>query len=195
MSSTDSAESVVLGHIPEIVLILAFLVILLIIYTYLKDKDSMKYKFSMVLGIILGIVMILFAVSSYAGWRQSTAIIIAVAGFALLIRPFRDTDFAIFIAIVVMVVIYIFLGGMTGDLAFLTETWPRIIAAVIAGALVYGILNFVQKIAQMIGKILNWWPFLLILGLLCLIEAVFILAGWGSIGDLLAGQKIIVQFP
>lgn len=190
MSSTDSAETVILGHLPEIVLILAFLVILLIIYTYLKDKDSMKYKLSMVLGIILGLAMIILAVSSYAGWRESTAIIIAVAGFALLIRPFRDTDFAIFIAIVVMVIVYIFLGGMTGDLAFLAETWPRIIIAVVAGALIYGILNFVQKIAQMIGKILNWWPFLFVLGLICLVEAVLILAGWGSIGDLLAGQKV-----
>jgi hypothetical protein len=82
-----------------------------------------------------------------------------------------------------MVVTYVFLGTLTGDLAVLGETYPRIIVSIIAGAFAFMVLNFVEKLAMLIGKILNLWPVLLILGLICLVEGILIVAGGKTVYD------------
>ncbi len=184
MSFEETLENIAASHVPEIILILAGLLAFLMIYEYRRDNKSMRYYACEVLGIILGVLMVIIAMSSYDQWPLSTRILIIVAAFALLIRPFRDVDFAIFIAILAMALVYLYLGTLTGDLAFLATGYVPIIIALVAGALVFGILNFVQKIAQMIGKLLNCWPVLMVLGLLCIVEAVLILTGNGTIGDI-----------
>jgi hypothetical protein len=45
------------------------------------------------------------------------------------------------------------------------------------------VLNFVEKLAMLIGKILNLWPVLLILGLICLVEGILIVAGGKTVYD------------
>ena len=55
--------------------------------------------------------------------------------------------------------------------------------AFIAGAFVYMITNFAEGLVKMFGKLLNFWPVLLILGLVCIVEAVLMLTGNGSIVD------------
>ncbi|MFA6870560.1 MAG: hypothetical protein WCQ63_06245 [Methanomethylophilus sp.] len=185
MTLEETMESIAAAHVPEIILILAGLLAFLIVYEYRRDDKSVRYYVCEILGLILGVAMVIITMSSYSEWHTSTCILIVLAAFALMIRPFREADFALFIAILAMVLIYVYLIGLTGDLAFLGEGYTPIIIALVAGALVYGILNFVQKIAQMIGKILNCWPVLVILGLVCIIEAVLILTGYGTIADLI----------
>ena len=45
------------------------------------------------------------------------------------------------------------------------------------------ITNFAEGLVKMFGKLLNFWPVLLILGLVCIVEAVLMLTGNGSIVD------------
>ncbi len=169
--------------IPEIMLIIGGLVSFLLVYLYRSDKDSGYYKAATVLGVIVGAIMIIFAATSYSNWPFFDSVLIIIAGFALVIRPFRDTDFAIIIAIVVMIVVYVYLGQQTGDFESLSHGTPRIIITIVAGAVAYMILHFVVKLAQLIGKILNFWPVLFILGCICLVEGALIIAGGKTLYD------------
>lgn len=189
---TSEISAWVGDHMPETLLLIGGIVALLIVATYVKDKDSKKYKLMVFLGLEFGIIMAYEAVTAYGGWRTTTSVIVLLAAFALIIRPFRDVHFAVLIAVLVMGIIYISLAGLNGcvlagniDLTFLSEGWPRIIVAFLCGAVVYMILNFGEAIVKMVGKALNWWPLLMVLGFVCIAEAVLMLTGNGSIADYL----------
>lgn len=185
-SVTDFVHS----HVSEIALLVGGLIALLIVYMYIKDGASKKYKASMVLGVIFGVVMIFLSLSSYTDWKVFDAVLIAVMGFTLMIRPFRDVHFAIIGALLVMVLAYIFLGGLSGTvLDILADSWPRIIAAFLIGAVVYMILGFAEAIVKLFGKLFNWWPFLLVLALVCILEAILLFMGYGSLYSILTGSQ------
>ena len=167
--------------IPEILLIVGGVVSILMVHLYRKDKDAGSYKAMLVLGFIVGLAMIIVAATNYSSWPFFDSVLIIIAGFTLVIRPFRDTDLAILVAAVVMVVTYVYLGTLTGDFAVLAESPYRIIVSLVAGAFVYMLLNYIEKLAMMIGKILNLWPILLILGLICIAEAALIIIGGNTL--------------
>ena len=180
----ESITDYITGHIPELILLVGGMIALLIVVTYVKNKESWKYKFFVLLGFIFGALMIYLCVSSHAGWPLFGSIVIAIAGFTLVIRPFKDVPFAAIFGLLVMVIVYISLGELTGTaVEFLAEGWPRIIAALIVGAIVFGILNFIESVLKMFGKLLNWWPLLMILGLICIVEAILMFTGYGSLYD------------
>ena len=189
MDSSD-ITSWIDANLPETILLIGGLLAILIAVFYVKDKDSWKYKGTMVLGFLFGLLMAVEAITTYGEWRLVTSIFVAVAAFALIIRPFREVHFAIILSFFVMVIIYIAMGQFNGymlfdqfDLTVLSEGWPRIIVAFIAGAFVYMITNFAEGLVKMFGKLLNFWPVLLILGFVCIVEAVLMLTGNGSIVD------------
>ncbi|AIZ56698.1 hypothetical protein Mpt1_c08200 [Candidatus Methanoplasma termitum] len=184
----ESEVNFVNTHIPELLLFVGGLIALLIVYAYLKDDSSKKYKAAMVLGVIFGAIMIFLSISSYANWALFASAIIAITGFALVIRPFRDVHFAVIGALLIMVLAYIFLGGLAGTaLDFMATGWPRIIAAFVLGAIAYMIMNFAEAIIKLFGKLFNWWPFLLVLALICIVEAILMFSGYGSLYDFVTG--------
>ena len=189
--AADSITDSISSHIPELILLAGGIIALLIVYTYLKNDSSMKYKGLMAVGVLFGVLMIILCVTSYADWKMFPSVIIVITGFTLAIRPFREVHFAMIGALLVMVLAYIFLGGLAGTagLEILASGWPRIIAAFVAGALVYGILHFAEALVKMFGKLFNWWPLLLILALVCIIEAILIFTGYGSLYDFVTGGK------
>lgn len=174
-------------NLPQTILLIGGLLAVLIAVTYVKDKDSWKYKWMVFLGFVFGVFMAIEASAYYGTWAMVTSVFVAVAAFTLIIRPFREVHFAVIIALFVMVLVYIWLGGVTTvsdfDVSFLSENPVRIIVAFILGAVVYGLLNFAEALVKGIGKILNWWPLLLVLGLICIAEAAFMFLGYGSITD------------
>ena len=171
-------------NLPEVLLVVSGVMAVLIALTYVQRKESVLYKFLMVVGVVLGAVMIYESLTVGGEWHEFTRIVIAIAGFALVIRPFRNVDFAIILAIIAMAIAYIYLGSLTGDLEGLSHGTVRIVVAIVAGAFVYMVFNYIQKIAMMVGKILNWWPFLFVMGLICVVEGTLMLTGNGSILDL-----------
>ena len=187
---TDAIIASIKNHSPEVTLIISGLVAILIVFLYLKDDRSLSYKFLMFLGVIAGIAMIYIAAVEWNGLALSTAILVAVGGFALLIRPFREVHFAVILALFVMIITYIMLGELNGslvygiDISFLATGWPRIIISVVLGALTYMITNFAEAIIKLFGKLLNWWPFLFILGILCIVEGVSVYFGYGSVYEI-----------
>lgn len=186
----DAIIASIKDHSPEVILILGGLIAILIVFLYLKDDKSFKYKFVMFLGLVAGIAMVYIAAVEWSGLALATAIIVAVGGFALMIRPFREVHFAVLLALFVMIIAYIMLGELNGsliyglDVSFLAIGWPRIIISVVLGAITYMITNFAEAIIKLFGKLLNWWPFLFILGILCVIEGISVYMGYGSVYEI-----------
>lgn len=174
-------------NLPQLILLIGGLLAVCIAITYVKNKDSMKYKALMLLGVLFGVFMAVEAVISYGDWMQVTSIFVAIAAFTLIIRPFRDVHIAAIVGLLLMVITYIWLGGLTEvsgyDISFLAENPVRVIVAFLIGAVVYGLLNFAESIVKIFGKLFNWWPFLFIIGCICIVEAVFMFMGHGSIID------------
>lgn len=183
------------SNLPQVILIVGGLLAIAVAVSYAKDKDSGKYKALMVLGFIFGIFMALEAATNFGHWNTVTSVIIAVAAFTLIIRPFREVHFAVILGLFVMVVVYIWLGGLTEvsgiDISFLADNPVRIIAAFIIGGLCYAIFNFGEAIVKLFGKILNWWPLLFLLGCVCVVEGAMMFLGYGSIVDYINIQQII----
>lgn len=173
-------------YVPELVLAVMGVLALLIVRQHLKDKESQTYNILVLLGVILGAVMVALTVTYREGWATYTLIIVAVASFALIIRPFRDVHFAALFGLMAAVIAYIYVGSLTGDFEVLATGWPRIIVAFVAGAIVFMLLNFLEQLVQFFGKFLNAWPILLILGLICIAEAFAVLLGYGSVINLLS---------
>lgn len=183
------------SNLPQVILIVGGLLAIAVAVSYAKDKDSGKYKALMVLGFIFGIFMALEAATNFGHWNTVTSVIIAVAAFTLIIRPFREVHFAVILGLFVMVVVYIWLGGLTEvsgiDISFLADNPVRIILAFIIGGLCYAIFNFGEAIVKLFGKILNWWPLLFLLGCVCVVEGAMMFLGYGSIVDYINIQQII----
>lgn len=174
-------------NLPEVTLIVGGIIAILIVATYLKDKDSYKYKFMALIGLVFGVFMAYEAVTNYGEWKLVTSVIVAVAAFAMIIRPFRDVHFAVIIALMVMIIVYMWLGGITEvygiDISFISENPARVILAFIIAGLVYSVLSFGEAIVMGVGKLLNCWPLLLLLGCICVVEGALMLTGNGSIMD------------
>ncbi|NLN72125.1 MAG: hypothetical protein GX137_04975 [Thermoplasmatales archaeon] len=173
-------------YVPELALILMGILAILIVRQYLKNKESQAYNLLVFLGVILGAVMLFLTVSYREGWATYTLIIVAIASFAMIIRPFREVHFSALFGLMTAAIVYIYLGSVTGDFEILATGYPRIILAFISGAFVFMLLNFLEQLVQFFGKLLNAWPILLILGLICIAEAVAVLLGYGSIINLLS---------
>lgn len=187
---TDAIIASIKDHSPELVLVIGGLIAIFIVYSYLRDDTSGTYKFMMFLGLIAGVAMIYIAAVSWSGLALATAIIVAIGGFALVIRPFREVHFLVILALFVMVIVYILLGELEGslvygiDVSFLARGYVRIGIAFVIGAIVYMMTNFAEEMIRLFGKVLNWWPLLLILGIICAAEGISVYLGYGSVYEI-----------
>ena len=184
----SAADAINQFHIPEIFLAIVGVLAITIAYFYMKDKDSASYKALVAVGAIAGIIMVLMCLSSSLKGYLPTMIIVLVASFALISRPFRDAPFAIIIALLFGAIVYMSLGNLTGNLDFLASGWPRVVIAIVVALIVFVLLHFVESIFQLFAKLFNWWPVLSVLGILCIVEAICVGLGYGSIIDMIMGR-------
>ena len=115
---TTEITSWIDANLPETMLFIGGLLALLIVISYVKNDESWTYRFMMFLGVIFGVIMLYEAVTMYGTWRMATSLFVTIAGFALVIRPFREVHFAVIFALMVMVLVYIGLGGLNGYMLF-----------------------------------------------------------------------------
>lgn len=189
--SWDSfVEALNTNNVPEILLIVMGVIALVIVFGYKDDKDSTMYKILVAIGVAMGVFMVYVAVAVDTGWDKGTLIITTIAAFTLIVRPIRDVNVAVILALIVAIIVYLMLPDLVADvqepfdfIKVIGEGIPRLIVAIVAGGLVFGILQFVQAVVLLAGKILNAWPFLMIIGALCIVEAVFLLLGYNSVYD------------
>ncbi len=178
------------GNAPAVILLIGSLLALLIVHAYVKDKESWTYRGTMALGFAIGVLMVVMMLPRYADWGLFTAVAAILLGFTLIIRPFREVEFAVILALVVIAVAYVSLGQLAGTehLDILASGWPRAITAFLIGVIVYTIVNFIEKVVMLFGKLFNWWPFLVLLALICIVEAVSLLLTGDSISVYISEQ-------
>lgn len=178
------------NNVPEILLILMGVIALVIVAKYRDDKESGTYKLLMILGVAIAVFMIYVAVAIDTGWSKGTLIILTVACFTLIVRPIKDVNIAVIIGLIIAVWVYLILPGLVADvqapfefIKAIGEGIPRLIVAIVAGAFVYTVLQFLQAVVMLFGKILNAWPFLAIIGIWCIVEGIFLIMGYASTYD------------
>ncbi|MBR6203732.1 MAG: hypothetical protein IKQ60_01520 [Candidatus Methanomethylophilaceae archaeon] len=193
---TEQIVGWISDNLPQTILLVGGLIAMCVAIAYAKDKDGGKYKALMAVGFLFGVAMLYEALTMHATWRSVTSILIALTAFTLLIRPFRDVNFSIIAAIMIMAFVYIWLASFDGatlfgqvDLTPLSQGWARLIISFVAGAIVYGICRFAEAIVKFFGKLLNCWPILFVLGIVCIAEAGLMFLGYGSIFDYLDLSK------
>jgi hypothetical protein len=193
LSFESISDALTSNHVPAIMIAAGGVLALLIVLTYLKNKESLTYKFMVFLGLVVGVLLIIISIGVYDTWDLYATVIVILAGFTLVIRPFREVDFAVLIALLVIAVAYVSLGNLAGgSLEILSDGWPRIIVAVAVGIFAYTALHFLQSVVKLFGKLLNWWPVLMILGFICIAEAVAMYYGYASIYDYIQGAAGII---
>jgi len=195
MALEQYLPSWVLDYLSPIVLVVGGLMALVIVIAYLKDKESGWYKLCVGIGLVVGVLIV--ALAFLEGYKATTftKVLIVAAAFTLIIRPIREVHVSVIVGLLVMVLVYVLLGSLDGttllngqiDLSVVASGWPRIIIAFVAGAFVYGLLNFAEALVKLFGKILNFWPVLLVLGIICIAEGACIYLGYGSIFDFIRG--------
>lgn len=189
--SWDSfVETLNSNNVPEILLLLMGVVALAIVFAYMNDKESVLYKILMIAGVAMGAFMVYVAMAIETGWDKGTLIVLTVAAFTLIVRPIRNVNVAAVIGLIVAVWVYLILPDLVNPLEPpfdflhpLASGIPRLIVAIVAGAMVFTILQFIQALVSLFGKILNAWPFLIVIGIWCIVEAVFLLMGYSSTYD------------
>ena len=180
------------NNVPEILLIIMGIIALVIVAYYRDDKDSTAYKLVMVLGVAIAVFMVYVAMSDtiVTGWSKGTLIVLTVAAFTLIVRPIKDVNIAAVLGLIVAVWTYLMLPDLVADIQepfefikAIGDGIPRLIVSIVAGAIVFTILQFIQALVMLFGKIFNAWPFLLIIGIWCIVEAIFLLMGYNSTYD------------
>ncbi|MCL2786776.1 MAG: hypothetical protein FWD81_06135 [Methanomassiliicoccaceae archaeon] len=189
MGFSEFADALMSNNIPEVTLAVGGILAIILTIFYLKKGRSAAYKLIMIISMVFGVYMAIVAYNTYGatGWAMSTSVLMMVASFTLIIRPFKEIHFAVLIALMTMGIAYVLLGGLSTAsieiLRMLSEGWPRIGLAVLCGVLVYSLLHMLESIVKIAGKIMNAWPVLFVLGILCIIEAITAFMGHGSVYD------------
>lgn len=167
-------------HIPEVILGLLGTTMLFVMVYYLKNKDGFVYKFLVLFGLMIGIIATAFCVGHPTEVTEGTLIIIAIGGFLLTIRPFRNVHLALIIAIFGMIVLYTALADMHEPIDFFNNKWWTIITSLAVGLIIYIVLRLFQEIVFGLAKFLNAWPILMIIGVICMLEAICLYMGYNS---------------
>lgn len=193
MEYVSTIQEFYAGHIPDVVLLIGGILAIIIVYMFKKDQSSWKYKALLTLGVIFGVAMIGMTLSKYASWGLFTSIIIVMMGFTMVIRPFQKVQFALILGLMVIFIAYLLLGRCDDikGLELLGSGWPRVIVAFIAGAVVYMIASFAEKVVMLFGKLFNWWPFMVLLAVICIAEASCLLITGNSIYSYFVSSDVV----
>ena len=192
MAAWDDIHATLLSNnVPDMLIVAGGALAVMIAIAFFKSRDSVFYKFLVLIGLGFGIILAIISVDTYDSRDLATTIIALVAAFALIIRPFREVHFSVLLALLVGAVVYVMLPELSGTvLDVLTTGWPRIGVALAAAVFMFSLTNFIESALKMFGKILNAWPILFVLGLLCIAEGVCLLAGYGSVYNMIDEEML-----
>ena len=74
METTEIASWIEM-HLPETMLFVGGILAILIVICYVRDKDSLKYTFTMFLGLIFGVIMLYEALTRSGAWWMVTSVL------------------------------------------------------------------------------------------------------------------------
>jgi hypothetical protein len=132
-----------------------------------------------VVGFFVGILalVLVYAVFSSGHYDVFTLVILGVAGLMLLLRPVRGVRWAALVGLAVGL-----LASYYAYNAFHVTTTVLIIVFVAATLLLYLLFKFAEDLVGAIGGILSFPPIAVIIGIICVLQAILILMGTSLIG-------------
>jgi hypothetical protein len=134
-----------------------------------------------VVGFFLGILALLlvYVLFSSGHYDVFTLVILGVAGLMLFLRPVKGLRWAALVALAVGL-----LASYYAYNAFRVTTTVLIIVFVAATLLLYLLFKFAEDLLGIIGGILSFPPIAVIIGIVCVLQAILILMGTSLIGYL-----------
>jgi hypothetical protein len=132
-----------------------------------------------VVGFFLGILVIVLAyiVFSSGHYDVFTLVILGVAGLMLLLRPVRGVRWAALVALAVGLLASYYVYN-----TFQVTTTVLIIVFVAAALLLYLLFKFAEDLLGIVGGILSFPPIAVVIGIICILQAILILMGTSLMG-------------
>jgi hypothetical protein len=132
-----------------------------------------------VLGFFIGILalVLVYAVFSTGHYDVFTLGVLGVAGLMLFLRPVRGVRWAALVALVVGL-----LASYYAYNVFHVTTTVLIIVFVAATLLLYLLFKFAEDLLGIIAGVLSFPPIAVIVGIICVLQAILILMGTSLIG-------------
>ena len=133
----------------------------------------------MIVGFFLGILALVLAyvIFSSGHYDLFTLAILGVAGLMLFLRPVRGVRWAALVALAVGL-----LASYYAYDAFKVPTNVLVIVFVATTLLLYLLFKFAEDLLGTIGGILSFPPIAIIIGIICILQAILILMGTSLMG-------------
>jgi hypothetical protein len=132
-----------------------------------------------IVGFFLGILALVlgYVIFSSGHYDLFTLAILGVAGLMLFLRPVRSLRWAALVALAVGL-----LASYYAYDAFKVTTTVLVIVFVAATLLLYLLFKFAEDLLGTIGGILSFPPIAIIIGIICILQAILILMGTSLMG-------------
>jgi hypothetical protein len=132
-----------------------------------------------VVGFFIGILalVLLYEVFSSGHYDLFTLGILGVAGLMLFLRPVRNVRWAALVGLALGVLVSYYVYN-----AFRVTTTVLVIVFFVATLLLYLLFKFAEDLLGIIAGILSFPPIAVIIGIICVVQAIFILMGTSLIG-------------
>jgi hypothetical protein len=132
-----------------------------------------------VVGFFLGILALVLAYTLFSSGHYDlfTLAILEVAGLMLFLRPVRGVRWAALVALVAGL-----LASYYAYDAFKATTTVLVVVFIAATLLLYLLFKFAEDLLGAIGGILSFPPIAVIIGVICIVQAILIMMGMSLLG-------------
>lgn len=162
-------------NLPIVLLAVGFTSLAPLFRGRLKPISRVLVAAGFLVGILaLVLVYLLFSSGKYDLFTLS---ILAVAGLMLFLRPIKNVRWAALVAFAVGL-----LASYYTYSAFQASATVLIIVFVAATLLLYLLFKFAEDLLGIIGGILSFAPIAVIIGIVCVVQAILVLLGQSLIG-------------
>ncbi len=163
-----------------LLLVVTGLVLLTIAMNYRNNPKSLTYKKSVLVGVVMSLILGAHVALQYSlgDWSGVMIILMAAIVFALLFRPVMYTNMAFGISAMILLAVYMSIALLVPDLYALMTVDGLLLLSVLVAVLAYNLLHFAESGMEMAARVLNAWPILVVMALVCFAEAVAIAVGF-----------------
>ncbi len=130
-------------------------------------------------GFLVGVLALVLVYVLFSGGRYDpfTLGILTVAGLMLFLRPVKSLRWAALVALIVGI-----LASYYAYYVFQVTTTVLIIVFVAATLLLYLLFKFAEDLLGIIGSMLSFPPIAVIIGVICIVQAILMLMGLSLMG-------------
>jgi hypothetical protein len=157
-------------NLPVVLLVVGFVCLAPLFRGRLKPISRVLVGIGFFVGILA--LVLVYEVFSSGQYDLFTLIVLAVAGSMLFLRPVKNVRWAALVGLVVGVLVSYYVYN-----AFHVTTTVLAIVFVATTLLLYLLFKFAEDLVGIIGGILSFPPIAVIIGILCILQAILILMG------------------